>query len=259
MRSWRGDAANHRDATARRLRAVWPLRRGARHVNPQLVMAAAALGLVVVGGGVALATSSPKPVVRTLSLSRVSIPASGGVVHIKFRAAHATSCVIASSPGIRGLPEGVSCKGGVASVRLSVPSNRYALTRHFRIWTRAVHFKVSSLTSYRWGTQAPRPLRITLTASSHTPEANEPWRYTVRVTSGACQPVSATVQAEVRYFGEVVGAIDSGAVHKAPSGVWTDLFAWPSVVVGYPLTFQVVVGALGTTRRVNYPITVTSS
>jgi uncharacterized membrane protein (DUF2068 family) len=130
-----------------------------------LALAAAALGLEVAIEGVALATSSPTPVLRSLSLGPGSIPASGGVVHIKVSATRATSCVIASSPGIKGLPKAVSCKTGVASLSLHVPSNGYAVTRRFHVSARAVHLQVSSPTSYRWLAQAATPRVMTCTGS----------------------------------------------------------------------------------------------
>jgi hypothetical protein len=133
------------------------------------------------------------------------------------------------------------------------------LTRRFHVSARAVHLQVSSPTSYRWLTQAPRPLYVVLTATNHTPVADEPWYYTVRVTSSKGTPVSATVYAQVLFQGQVVGQIDNAAVHSAPNGVWTEDVTWPLAAVDQPLVMQVVVTALGTTRRVNYPITVASS
>jgi len=98
-----------------------------------------------------------------------------------------------------------------------------------------------------------------LTATNHTPVANKPWYYTVRVTNSAGTPVSATVHAQVLSQGQVVGQIDNGAVHQAPKGIWTEEVTWPTASVGEPLAMQVVVSALGTTTTANWPIQVTAT
>ena len=102
----------------------------------------------------------------------------------------------------------------------------------------------------------PATIHLVLTATNHTPVANKPWHYTVRVTDSAGKPVSATVHAQVLSQGQVVGQIDNGAVHNAPTGVWTEEVTWPPASVGQPLVMQVVVTALGTTAKANYTIQV---
>lgn len=102
----------------------------------------------------------------------------------------------------------------------------------------------------------PATIHLALTATNHTPVANKPWYYTVRVTNSAGTPVSATVQAQVLTQGQVVGQIDNGAVHNAPKGVWTEEVTWPPASVGQPLVMQVVVTALGTTAKANWTIAV---
>jgi sugar lactone lactonase YvrE len=149
-------------------------RRGsARRFAPgrqSLAIAAVALGAVMVVGGVAIARSSPKPVLRTLAVSPGSIPASGGIVRIKVRAAHATACVIASSPAINGLPKTISCRAGLAHFSLPIRSNPHAFARRFRLSARAVHNRFSSPASYRWLTQAAaRPPRLATPIFSLTP------------------------------------------------------------------------------------------
>jgi hypothetical protein len=98
-----------------------------------------------------------------------------------------------------------------------------------------------------------------MTASGHAPVANKAWHYAVRVTDSAGKLVSATVHAQVLYQGVVVGQIDNGAVHNAPHGVWTEAVTWPTTSVGQQLVLQVVVTALGTTAKVNYPILVAAA
>ena len=102
----------------------------------------------------------------------------------------------------------------------------------------------------------PSTIHLAMTATNHTPVANKPWHYTVRVTDSAGKPVSATVHAQVLSQGQVVGQIDNGAVHNAPTGVWTEEVTWPPAAVGAPLVMQLVVTALGTTATVNYAIQV---
>jgi hypothetical protein len=131
--------------------------------RPPLAVAVAAVALVAVAGGVGLAASSANPILRTFSVSPSSIRSSGGAIRIKVTASHANSCVIASSPGIKGLPKAVSCKSGVASFSLQVPSNKYAFTRRFHLAARAVHVRVSSAATYRWLTQAAMPRVLTCT------------------------------------------------------------------------------------------------
>jgi hypothetical protein len=131
-----------------------------RRVRSSLTVAAATLAAVAVAGAVGLSASTPAPVLRTFALNHGSVSSSGGLVGIEVIAAHATSCVITSSPGIRGLPKVVSCKGGAARISLSVPSNRTTVTRRFHLAARAVHLQVSSAPTYRWLAQAPTP-RVT--------------------------------------------------------------------------------------------------
>ncbi len=102
----------------------------------------------------------------------------------------------------------------------------------------------------------PATIHLALTATNHTPVANKPWYYTVRITNSAGKPVSATVRAQVLTQGQVVGQIDNRAVHNAPKGVWTEEVTWPPAAVGQPLVMQVVVTALGSTAKANYAIQV---
>jgi hypothetical protein len=117
----------------------------------------------------------------------------------------------------------------------------------------------TSTTSTAATKPAPAALHVVLTGTNHTPVANKPWHYVVRVTDSAGRPVSAVVHGQVLYQGNVVGQIDQGAVHSAPKGVWTEAITWPAASVGQPLVFQVVVTALGTTTKANYPIQVAAA
>jgi hypothetical protein len=136
-----------------------------RRFRASLTVMAATLAAVALAGGVGMSAPTPEPILHTLALNHSSVPSSGAVIRIRMTAAHATSCVITSSPGIKGLPRAVSCRSGAASLLLSVPSNRTTVTRRFHLAVRAVHLQVSSPTTYRWLAQAPMP-RVTTCVGS---------------------------------------------------------------------------------------------
>jgi hypothetical protein len=96
-------------------------------------------------------------------------------------------------------------------------------------------------------------IRVTLTAPTHTPIANKPWRYVVRVTDAAGSPIPALVHLQALFQGQVVGQI---GLHRVTNGVWAETIEWPNASVGQPLVFQVKVTAKGVTTTVNYPLQV---
>jgi hypothetical protein len=122
-----------------------------------LTVAAATLAALAVAGGVGVSASTSEPILKTFALNHSAVSSSDGVIRIRVTAAHATACVITSSPGVKGLPKVVSCKSGAALLFLSVPSNRTTATRRFHLAARAVHLQVSSPPTYRWLAQAPTP------------------------------------------------------------------------------------------------------
>jgi hypothetical protein len=98
---------------------------------------------------------------------------------------------------------------------------------------------------------APR-FRATLSAATHTPKANANWHYVVRVTSLDGRPLRASVHLQVLFEGAPVGQIGRHTV----TGVWQETIQWPPASVGHPLVFQAVVHALGTSRKLDWPVRV---
>jgi hypothetical protein len=111
-------------------------------------------------------------------------------------------------------------------------------------------------------TSAPKahasPLRVTLTAQSHTPRVGKPWHYVVRVTDAAGRPVRAKVHVQILFGGAPVGQIGTHIV----TGVWQETIGqganqpFPAESRGYPLVFESVVTAKGVTVKRNWPIRV---
>ena len=105
---------------------------------------------------------------------------------------------------------------------------------------------------------APAPLRISLSAPTHTPRAGRAkWWYVVRATTTAGRPLRGRL---------TVAVVDPlGTAHLAEvgtttrklrdyrfSGRYRDFARWPAASSGYRLTFRVTVRALGSSRTVNY-------
>jgi hypothetical protein len=115
----------------------------------------------------------------------------------------------------------------------------------------------SGPTSASTGTTTTAPpvaaIHVRLTAPTHTPVANAPWHYVVRVTSAAGAPIPALIHLQALFQGQVVGQI---GLHRTAHGVWAETIKWPNASVGQPLVFQVKATANGVTATVNYPLQV---
>jgi len=129
----------------------------------------AAGGLAVLGGGIAVATSASSPALTSLSAHPGKLAATGGEVKLSVTATHATICVIASSPAIRGLPAALACGAGVASDTVRVGANLTFATRRFEISARAMDGTASSAVLHRWVTQPAlhrTPVVVTCTGAA---------------------------------------------------------------------------------------------
>jgi len=134
-----------------------------------LVLAAAGLAVIGIGGGIAVATSTSPPVLTSLSARPGALPATGGRVDVSVTAAHATLCVVASSPAIRGLPATLACGTGTASDPVRVGANLTFATRRFEILARAMRGAESSGMLHRWVTQPAlhrTPVVVTCTGAA---------------------------------------------------------------------------------------------
>jgi hypothetical protein len=96
-------------------------------------------------------------------------------------------------------------------------------------------------------------IHVRLTAPTHTPIANKPWHYVVRVTDASGAPIPALVHLQALFQGQVVGQI---GLHRVANGVWAETIEWPNASVGQALVFQVKVTAHGASATVNYPLKV---
>lgn len=133
------------------------------------VLTAIGLAVAGAGGGIAIAATASPPVLSSLSVRPRTAPALGGHVTISVGAAHATECVVASSPAIKGLPEALDCAGGAAATTVRVPANLTFATRRFEILARAMRGTTSSALAHRWLTQPAvhrTPVVVTCTGAA---------------------------------------------------------------------------------------------
>jgi len=113
---------------------------------------------------------------------------------------------------------------------------------------------------------AANSVTATMTSSSAKPVVDQPWRWTVRVKSGAGKPVAAKVRLQILLGSTVVGCWKRTAMTQcsgANAGTWiafrgkrTGVISWPAQSVGIKLTFQAVVVARTRTLRLRAPVTV---
>ncbi len=95
-------------------------------------------------------------------------------------------------------------------------------------------------------------MTATLHAGTHHPAVNRPWPLHFIVTR-----TGTAAKASVSYeylFGGVVVAHRS---HYTFTGHFSDVFQWPAMAVGYPLTFRAVIVSGGRTIDLDYPVRVT--
>jgi hypothetical protein len=116
-------------------------------------IAGAGIAALALGGGVAAATTAAPPTVKSLSVRPASLPAIGGTITVRIRSGDATSCVVASSPAIAGLPKTLDCATGSVSDAVRVGANLTFATRRFEIFARAANGSGSSPVAHTWVTQ----------------------------------------------------------------------------------------------------------
>lgn len=106
---------------------------------------------------------------------------------------------------------------------------------------------------------AAPPFKATLTAPTHTPKVNAPWRYSIRVTDLRDKPIPARVTVQViDPFGMAhpvqFGSTARNVVNWAFFGVFRDFVKWPPESRGFQLTLRATVSAKGAIRRLTYPV-----
>ena len=114
---------------------------------------------------------------------------------------------------------------------------------------------------------APRPkphrtvasFRAVLHAPTHTPKADKPWLYSVRVTDPQGRPIRARITMRVLFGGIPVGKVDAGKTFSFV-GTWREPkdspLIWPARSRGRPLTFEALVTARGQAKRLDYTVNV---
>jgi hypothetical protein len=107
--------------------------------------------------------------------------------------------------------------------------------------------------------RAVAPFRAVLHAPTHTPKADKPWLYSVRVTDLQGRPIRARITMRVLFGGIPVGKVDSGKTFTFV-GTWREPkdspLIWPARSRGHPLTFEAIVTARSATKRLDYTIDV---
>jgi hypothetical protein len=100
---------------------------------------------------------------------------------------------------------------------------------------------------------------VTISSPTHHPKVNVGWPVTITVTNAAGKPVAGTLTMDVLFMGAAVGKIDNGAVYRFV-GSWHEragnAITWPAASKGEPLSFEVIVKALGETARKSWAIDV---
>jgi len=98
-----------------------------------------------------------------------------------------------------------------------------------------------------------------LTAPTHRPKANAPWRYTIYVTDLHGRPIAAKVRMQVLFNGFPAGQVDNGKTFSF-AGTWREPrnapVIWPPASRGRALTFEALVTARGQTKKLDYAIRV---
>lgn len=94
-----------------------------------------------------------------------------------------------------------------------------------------------------------------LTAPSHTPKVNVPWRIVVTVKDAAGKPIRAKLLMNVLFGGRVVGQVDEGKVYDFFGRHQQDI-TWPPASIGYALTLQAVVTVKGSAKKIEWAVKV---
>jgi len=113
---------------------------------------------------------------------------------------------------------------------------------------------------------AAAPIRASMTTSSPKPVVDQPWRWTVRVSSAAGKPVAAKMRLQILLGTTVVGCWKGTAMTQCTGanagslivfkGKRAGVLRWPAQSQGIKLTFQAVVVAQRKTLRLRAPVTV---
>jgi hypothetical protein len=93
---------------------------------------------------------------------------------------------------------------------------------------------------------------VTLTATTHRPQAGARWPLTIR----AFGPDGRPLRAEVRYQYLFAGQVVARRSHYRFRGVFHDVITWPARSLAVPLTFRAVVTTSFGTRDLDYPVRV---
>jgi hypothetical protein len=95
-------------------------------------------------------------------------------------------------------------------------------------------------------------VKVTITAPTHRPKVNAPWRYTVLVTA-AGKPQPARIYLQVTFRKQVVGNIGT---HLVTKGRWAETIRWPAASKGHPLAFEAKAISNGRVGGAAFPIRV---
>ena len=103
------------------------------------------------------------------------------------------------------------------------------------------------------------PLKVTLTAPTHTPKIGAKWPYVVHATRGG-RPAAARITVQIVDPLGTAHAVEFGANKKHVTnwpfkGVFRDYVIWPRSSLGVPLTFRVIVVVGATKKVINYKVT----
>jgi len=108
----------------------YPARLAARLLIPAGTAACLVAGQPAAGAVTAVPLVA-KPTITSFTLSRSSLPSSGGDLTMKVTVTHASTCTFSSSPGLPGLPAKLGCKSGSASRKVALPANTSATARTY--------------------------------------------------------------------------------------------------------------------------------
>src|SRR5215467_8212787 len=204
------------------------------------IMVPAGVAICVVAGLPAAAATTaavPRPSITSFTVSRSTLPSSGGSVTLKVTATHATWCTFSSTPSVHGLPARVSCSGGAASKKVSLPANTAATAKSY-------NFQVTPKAP--GGTRTSTPLTVTVHGAKPavTGFAAAPNGLT---SAGGTTTLAASV---VRSTSCVLSAVP--AVAGLPA-----TFACPAGTTPKPVSRSVSLPALIGTTAVPYAFTLT--
>jgi hypothetical protein len=110
------------------------------------------------------------------------------------------------------------------------------------------------------------PVNTTLTTSTSAPVVDQPWRWSVTVTSAFGRPLPARMRLQIVRGSMVVGCWKGTAMTRcsgANAGTWiaftgkrAGVITWPARTVGIKLKFQAIVVSATKKLRLRAPVTV---